>query len=187
MGIPCNVCPSQNLKVGFVERKYIKLIHNEVNKSHHRITSPKPRVLRPYGPCNLGFIFTHDPYCLHTHGHSDFCFLLAQHFPDLDLAVHNFWRSLAFISLISFLLCLDDLPLSLLYLCDYCLLGLPTELPLFFCNVITWKHCRMPRAAPHCPAAPVPHHKLPSLVYRENQWVCSCCCVPSVPFLWSHL
>lgn len=183
MGIPCNVCPSQNLKVGFVERKYIKLIHNEVNKSHHRITPPKPRVLQPHGPCNLGFIFTHDPYCLHTHGHSDFCLLLAQHFPDLDLAVHNFCRSLTFISLISFLLCLDDLPLSLLYLCDHCLLGLPTELPLFFCNVITWKHRRMRRAAPCCPAAPVPHHKLPSLVYRENQWVCLCCCVPSVPFL----
>lgn len=95
-------------------------------------------------------------------------------------------KSLAFVSPISLFLCLDDLSLFLLYLCDQSLPRLPTVLLSFFCGTITWKVCRMPSSAPSCPSAPIPHHNLLLLLCGARQWVCSCFSVPSAPFLWWH-
>lgn len=181
-GTPCKACPRQNLRLVFVERKYIKRIHNEVNKNHHRTKPPKPSVLQPQGPCNLGVIFTPVPCCLHTHGLLDLCLLLTQHLPDLDLPLHSFCKISGF-CLTNFSLPLSRCSQPLPVLCDQSLLRLPTVVLSFFCGIITWKLCRTPSAAPSCPSAPIPHHNLLLLLCGARQWVCLCSSVPSAPFL----
>lgn len=91
--------------------------------SHHWIIQKKQ--LQPDKPCNLGFIFTPIPYCLHIHLLSNQRLLPMQHHPDTDLPIHSFCKVFGF--------CLTYFSPPLFYhfpaLFVWPLLRIPTVLP----------------------------------------------------------